>query len=543
LPFRTYINAVRCNDALDQDADGIEQAPQRGSVDHSTAGAQLVWQQLAGGNPEQKFCAQILALCIASHHSGLINCIDPDSRDNFTRRIEKPEEASHVLEAHTNADASVRERFDTLLSSVPCTPLIRLLKEILHPCNSKDVGRITIGLLVRFLFSCLIDADRVDTADFAQPTISLHRPRSAFRDWDTLIGRLEAVTFTKPTPIDAIRRQVSDNCYAAASRPRGIFTLTVPTGGAKTLSSLRFALHHAKKHGLERIFYVIPFTSIIDQNADVVRNILEPPGVVPGSIILEHHSNLTPERETWRTKLYAENWASPVIFTTTVQFLQAIFGAGTRDARRMHQLANAVIIFDEAQTVPMKCVHLFNNAINFLVNHCHSSVVLCTATQPLLNRVSSEKGAAQFSEADEIIPNVPTLFQSLRRTQIIYDPKSKQSTPHDVATLAAQEIQRTGSFLTVVNTRKAAQELYLEARSCHELANVAVYHLSTAMCPAHRRKILADIRYRLSLNSQHGPMAAPTLCVSTQLIEAGVDVDFGSAARYLAGLVPLHLNF
>ena len=181
-------------------------------------------------------------------------------------------------------------------------------------------------------------------------------------------------------PIDHLRRDISSHCREGASRGNGIYTLTVPTGGGKTLASLRFALHHAKMHGMDRVIYLIPFTSIIDQNAEVVRGILESQGTEPGSVVLEQHSNLTPEEQSWRGKILAENWDAPVIFTTNVQFLETLFGAGTRGARRMHQLANAVLIFDEIQTLPVNCVHLFNNAINFLVEQCGSTVVLCTAT-------------------------------------------------------------------------------------------------------------------------------------------------------------------
>ena len=160
-------------------------------------------------------------------------------------------------------------------------------------------------------------------------------------------------------PIDHLRCDISNHCHNAASRDKGIYTLTVPTGGGKTLASLRFALHHAKKHKMDRVIYVIPFTSIIDQNAQVVRSILEPQGTEPSSVVLEHHSNLTPEEQSWRGKILAENWDAPVIYTTSVQLLEALFGAGTRGARRMHQLANTVLIFDEIQTLPVNCVHIF----------------------------------------------------------------------------------------------------------------------------------------------------------------------------------------
>jgi len=176
----------------------------------------------------------------------------------------------------------------------------------------------------------------------------------------------------------------------------GVFTLTVPTGGGKTLASLRFALHHANKHKLDRLIFIIPYTSIIDQNARVVRDILEVDKRDQGKFVLEHHSNLLPELQNWKTKILSENWDAPIIYTTSVQFLETLFSGGTRSARRMHQLARSVIVFDEIQTLPIKTIHLFCNAINFLTTHCHSSVVLCTATQPLLNKVNKKKGTSGF---------------------------------------------------------------------------------------------------------------------------------------------------
>ena len=249
---------------------------------------------------------------------------------------------------------------------------------------------------------------------------------------------------------------------ACRTRSRNLRSLTVPTGGGKTLASLRFALHHALQHGLDRVIYVVPFTSIIDQNADVVRSVLEPDasGVERGSVVLEHHSNLTPDEQTWRAKILSENWDAPVIFTTSVQLLETLFGAGTRGARRMHQLARSVVIFDEAQTVPLRCIHMFNNAINFLVEHCQSTVVLCTATQPRLNAVDASKGAARLHAGSEIIPDVQPLFDALRRTEVLSRHNRAGGRTKQLQSLQSRKRQRPVVVLTIVNTRKAARRLY-----------------------------------------------------------------------------------
>jgi CRISPR-associated endonuclease/helicase Cas3 len=531
--FQDYLKSA--TGLIDQDADNyVDSEKLRGHIDHSTAGAHFLWNAF-GHDAPSLMIAQMLALCVASHHSGLIDCIGPGAEDVFTRRMSKAEGRSHRAEAVTKLTPSMSERIARLIDDGAVTePLGQLIRTISE--REARHGRHTtllsfkIGLLTRFLFSCLIDADRVDTADFEKPLVARQRRQDSRTDWEPLIDRLERHLGDLPveSSIDEIRREVSDHCLHAAEREQGIFSLTVPTGGGKTLASLRFALHHAKRHGLERVIYVIPFTSIIDQNADVVRGILEPEGsgITPGSIVLEHHSNLTPDEQTWRSKILSENWDAPVVFTTSVQLLETLFGPGTRGARRMHQLAKSVMIFDEAQTIPVRCVHMFNNAVNFLVEHCGSSVVLCTATQPLLGGVDPAKGAARFSDSDEIIPDPARLFASLRRTRIVPNRRPEGWSDEAIADLSYKEIEKTGSCLVIVNTRKAARSLY-------ELARVGgdgkKYHLSTMMCPAHRRAIFAEIRSRLC-------RAQPSLCVSTQLIEAGIDIDFGAVIRLVAGL-------
>lgn len=277
---------------------------------------------------------------------------------------------------------------------------------------------------------------------------------------------------------------------------------------------------------MDRVIYVIPFTSIIDQNAKVVRDILEPTKDERGRVVLEHHSNLTAEQQGWKEKILTENWDAPVVFTTSVQLLEVLFGGGTRGARRMHQLANAVLIFDEIQTLPVNCVHLFCNAMNFLVEHCGSTVVLCTATQPLLNSVDPSKGVLKFTKNDELMPGVEELFESLKRVEVLNRRKSGGWTDGEIARLALDEVVLSESCLVIVNTKKSAQALY---RLCREAAGVQSFHLSTSMCPSHRKEILDKIRKLLDEHS-------PVLCVSTQLIEAGVDVDFGAVIRYTAGL-------
>lgn len=534
--FQTYIKSAIGLINEDED-DYVDSQGKKGKIDHSTAGAQLVWRELSKQGELGAIVGQILSLCIASHHSGVIDCLSSDTNslgeNVYGKRMSKINERTHLQEVLIKADVSILSRAKELVSNPNILQAMRIvLAKIVQAAPIKDdksvVAQLQISLLVRFLFSCLIDADRIDSADSENPKAAKLRMHGWYSEWYILCDRIEKyLAELKPSkPIDPLRCDISSHCHNAASRDKGIYTLTVPTGGGKTLASLRFALHHAKKHKMDRVIYVIPFTSIIDQNAEVARSILEPKGTKPSSVVLEHHSNLIPEEQSWRGKILAENWDAPVVYTTSVQLLEALFGAGTRGARRMHQLANAVLIFDEIQTLPINCVHLFNNAINFLVEQCGSTVVLCTATQPLLDQVESKKGALRIPAGNELMPDIKRLFDELKRVEVINRRKPGGWSNDEIATLALEEAHRTGSCLVIVNTKNTAQTLY---RLCKEVNSMPVYHLSTNMCPAHRRAILSEIRDRLEKK-------LPTLCFSTQLIEAGVDVDFSAVIRYTAGL-------
>jgi CRISPR-associated endonuclease/helicase Cas3 len=540
--FRAYILSATEHLNPDEDEEWVDAAALKGKVDHSSAGAQFVWQGMGALDEKRAFAAQVMALCIASHHSGLIDCIDTDGEDQFSRRIRKATEKTHLTEAAQVADTEVLARARALLSDESLVEGLWLSFSKLKQFNQAPRTTSTrvllqqVGLSVRMLFSCLIDADRLDTANFE------HRremPRADYPSWPVLVGRLERHLATFPASADSVNQQralVSQACFEAASRPGGIYTLTVPTGGGKTLASLRFALHHAQRRGLDRVFYIVPYTSIIDQNAREVRSLLETDGAGErGRIVLEHHSNLTRDQQTWREKMLTEDWDSPIVFTTMVQFLEALFGAGTRGARRMHQLANAVVIFDEIQALPIKCVHLFNNAVNYLELCCNSTMVLCTATQPLLHRVDPKRGALRLAPNHELVSDVPELFNALRRVEVLDARRPGGWSFVNVADLAVRELHRAGSCLVIVNTKEAAKQIH-RLCSAHTPEGV-LFQLSTHMCPAHRKRKLGkkgeeddrSIIGRLELG-------LPVLCISTQLIEAGVDVDFGAVVRSLSGL-------
>jgi len=529
--FQNYIGSA--TGVIDQDEDDyVDVVSMKGKVDHSTAGAKYLWNITKTENPKNQSVIQLLTLCVASHHSGLIDCLTTDGKNAYEKRMYKRDEKCHLEEIKRKADDELLIKINNLLDDGEYISEVINLFKIINKNNSNEIlKKFQAGLAARMLFSCLIDADRVDTANFENSKQAKLRQNGRYVGWEVLIERLEKKLqgFEKKpykTPVDGIRKIVSDACFTKAKDEMGVFTLTVPTGGGKTLASLRFALHHANKHKLDRLIFIIPYTSIIDQNARVVRDILEVEKNDQGKFVLEHHSNLLPELQNWKTKILSENWDAPIIYTTSVQFLETLFSGGTRSARRMHQLARSVIVFDEIQTLPIKTIHLFCNAINFLTIHCHSSVVLCTATQPLLNKVNKEKGYIRFSEKNEIISDGETIFKNLKRVEVINKIKPSGWEIPEISHLAIEQISKKLSCLIIVNTKKNAREIYEELI---QHTAFPVYHLSTSMCAAHRMASLNEIREKLKESN-------PIICVSTQLIEAGVDVDFGAVIRFVSGI-------
>jgi CRISPR-associated endonuclease/helicase Cas3 len=482
----------------------------------------------------------MLGLCLASHHSGLIDCVSPDGSNVIQRRIEKNHDFTHFEEASENLRPFLESNISPKLQEIENQLFKKMasaveINESGKNLDSKDTLSFKYGLLIRYLFSCLLDGDRSNTADFESPHEKKIRNEGKYVNWDLLLQRLntrinEFERKEEKNSVDEIRNQVSHYCLEFSSHEKGIFQLNVPTGGGKTMASLRFALNHASLHQMDRIFYVVPYTSIIDQNADEVRKILEErdqKGNFLDKVVLEHHSNLTPEEESYRHNLLAQNWDAPIIFTTQVRFLETIFGSGTLYARRMHQLANSVIIFDEIQSLPIRCIQLFNLAVRFLVKSCGCTVVLCTATQPLLDKVSPIERSLPLQPENKIISNEKELYRALKRVEIIDYRKAGGWDEKETARLAVDQMEESGSVLIVVNTKKAAQSIYLELE---QISHSTLYHLSTNMCPEHRLNSLKEIKEKLN-----DPQES-VICVSTQLIEAGVDVDFGCVIRYLAGL-------
>ncbi len=366
------------------------------------------------------------------------------------------------------------------------------------------------------LFSCLVDADFLDTEAFMD--IDKAGQRSNAPTLSDLLPRLNSYMdeqFSKvpSTSVNRIRTEVLHQCRDKAQQTPGLFSLTVPTGGGKTLSSLAFALEHARCHGKRRVIYAIPYASIIEQTANVFRDIFS-------DAVIEHHSNLDPDKETVKSRLSAENWDAPVIVTTNVQFFESLFAARTSSCRKLHNIVNSIVVLDEAQLLPAEFLQPILDVMNLLVSYYGVTFVLSTATQPALGTMKTfQRTIRGLQQVREIIDDPDSLCRKLDRVTYSWPKDFQQSKNWDDI---AKEICQHPSVLVVVNSRRDAREL-------HRRMPEGTIHLSALMCGEHRSHALSDIKQRLFAGES-------VRVVSTQLVEAGVDVDFPVVYRALAGL-------
>jgi CRISPR-associated endonuclease/helicase Cas3 len=498
----------------------------KGTINHSTAGSKFIYDNFYNTtDPYQKFTAQLISTAICSHHGGLIDCLDIRGLDVYTNKM-KTEINIHYEEALSNfmmecSDMSnIKDLFNK--SKVEIRNLLIKINKI---DSSSKFGRFASGLIEKYLFSCVIDADRYDTYIFMEGKNEKH-PINKPALWNELSEILEAKlkNYPKLNKIDKLRDEISLKCKNSGKNPSGIYQLSVPTGGGKTLSSLRFALEHAKIFNKDRIFYIIPFTTIIDQNARDIKDILE-----REDVILEHHSNLVIDNDQEDYKLLTERWDSPIILTTMVQFLDTLFEGGTQNVRRMHNLANSIIIFDEIQAIPIRCINMFNSAVNFLSYICNATILLCTATQPLL---TTTKMPLKLSENANIISDIHEKFKQFKRVNLVDKRLIGGYSAISIKDFVLDIIDKVESVLVVLNTKNSAREVFNEFKRVNndlpKERQCLIFHLSTNMCPSHRMNILDNMKKKLGHQR--------VICISTQLIEAGVNISFGCVIRSLAGL-------
>ena len=465
----------------------LEGSPQR--VDHSTFGAQLA-KDYAGQ------LGLLLSYAIAGHHGGL-----PDGGL-------QEGELHHRLK-HGKVPADV----ELLLQ-------INVWQKLLPPFRmAEERAGFSLSFLTRMLYSCLVDADFLDTEEFIAPEKRAERPTVGSKQISELKVNLDEhlarlVENAEPTKVNRLRQEILAQCRAKADLSPQIFTLTVPTGGGKTLSSLAFALDHAAANNLRRVIYAIPFTSIIEQNARIFQEILG------REQVLEHHCNYKeidePEEAAYnrRRGLAAENWDAPLVVTTNVQFFESLFNNKPSRCRKLHNIAGSVIVLDEAQAIPTEYLEPCLAALRELVEHYGCTVVLCTATQPALD---DNKLRTALPEIHEIIAAPQQLYDVLRRTEVQFVGKLTDAE-------LAERLDAERRVLCIVPTKPQARALFEQLQGRN-----GVYHLSTNMYPEHRRRVLDEIRARLKSKEN-------CRVVSTSLVEAGVDLDFPVVYRAMAGL-------
>lgn len=512
-------------------------------IDHSTVGAQILLHILETegmADPNlYRYIEQFLTIPIACHHTGMINMLDLDGNEAYTKRVGKDHNDTYFSEILNNIDTDFLQCVKEMLLSEDMQSEVNCILNKIHdlaysnihdPMHYSASFKYYLGLTVRYLLSCLIDADRLDTERFYNlENLDVRSYGKKTTDWNELYGRFDSYldstfnTESEMTDLNKCRRMISEGCLSSAGKPRGSYILSVPTGGGKTLSSLRFALKHAELNNMDRIIYIIPYTSIIDQNVGVVRKALSVKN--SDNLVLEHHSNIQremSEKGNLNAQLLSENWESPIIFTTMVQFLNTLFLNKTSNIRRMHNLANSVLIFDEVQNIPASCIFMFNEAINFLTDICNCTAVMCSATQPTFDELKPPLKYSDDKNLIEVFEETPKVFDRVK----IIDLTSAPMSVDGIRNLIMSKINECSSILMVVNTRKAAREIY---QSVSLVKSVDIFHLSTNMCPAHRKKVLKEISENLDSGRK-------TICISTQLIEAGVDLDFNVVIRQLAGI-------
>ena len=448
---------------------------------------------------------------------GLFDCIDTNAANGFEKRIQRHAGCGYeeIMEAFFREILPESEIFH--LFEAACNEF----KELCVKMGKMESYK--MGMFQKLLFSSLLDADRFDAYCFEAGIV----PRSEMVPcWSRAVENMERRmdAFTADTPINKARCDISKQCLKAANRKNGIYRLSVPTGSGKTLASLRFALNFAEKNKKQHIFYVIPYTTILDQTADEVSKICGE------NMVLEHHSGVVIENEDDDKKydLLTQRWNVPIILTTLVQFMNAIYAGKSACARRLHSLCNSVIIIDEVQTLPKRTIHLFNEAMNFLCEFCKTTILLCSATQPEF--ALSEKHPLKLAERADIVEKSKEISDVFRRVSVMNQYSEKGTNLEKIADFSQRTPER--SVLVIMNKVSQAREIYDKIEcSCRKI------YLSTKKCAEHRKKEIELIKkYTKDIANNSDIDTDKLIVVSTQLVEAGVDFSFECVIRAVAGI-------
>ena len=521
-------------------------------VPHSLHGAHYISATLSEKftGSESFFMRDILSYVIQAHH-GLFDALSPYGYHGLEHKKENFE--STYLPTFLEIEGNFAQHYDKEEINMLLENSYQELKSLLHSLHSHNEvldGNFSSGVIIRMLLSALIDADWSDAASFHG--ITEEAVWDEFEEhfaWDTLIHNLESFLqqFDKATDIEKLRQEISDECEESAKLPSGIYRLFVPTGGGKTLTVMRYALRHAKMHGKKRIIYAAPYKSIIEQTATVYRDALfsDETAHVRDLTLLEHHGDVIVDQsdeDVDSNSMYdflTDRWKSPIILTTLVQLLNTMFSDSKKSIRRLHNLANSVVVIDEFQAVPNRCKTIFNLFINTLALEFGTSFVLCSATQPpfkdfIIDRKSFHKLAPiAYREPMDLVSDY-SKKKAFARTTLVDDTRKRPYSIEDLTTLVSTRMNTNSSMLIVLNTRAAVSRLYEHINNEHP--DYRVFVLSNNMCSCHIAGRISEIRRLLDEIASNKSEPKKLLVISTSLIEAGVDISFDEVIRSLTGL-------
>lgn len=493
----------------------------RGSVNHTFAAVIFLWERYHKSQDVlQDLTAEMLAYAAGAHH-GLFDCITMDGKSEFVRRLQKD-----------RAELCYAEAVETFLEEVISgKALDNLFAEAVKEIKKfieKTPDYYACSMLLRLLTAALIDADRLDTEEFMEKRQLVNEDVTAvFWERNLEFCEKRIAKLSGKGKVQEARKYISQACLRKAGEGAGIYLLNVPTGGGKTLAALRYALAHAAKKGKSRIIFLIPLLSVLEQNSKVIRDHL-----YNTEAVVEHHSNVLKIKETEEElntyEFVVNTWDSPIVISTLVQFLNVLFDGKTTSVRRMKSLCNSVIVIDEIQSLPWKTTAMFIQTMNFLVDYCDATIVLSSATQPCFDKL---KPALKLALKPQMVEPDFELFSAFERTRVIDKTRPEGYSTLEVADFADELLQQTSSVMMIGNTKKTVREIFYYARE----RKYTVYHLSTSMCMAHRARVIKRIREALEWN-QKNKKKRKILCVTTQLVEAGVDISFETVIRASAGM-------
>lgn len=495
-------------------------------VIHTFTGVSFILDTYHNGDNIRELAAETIALAIGSHH-GLFDIYhDTDDFNAFIHRLEKQPNYDKVAIANFFNECIPQKEIDKLFEE-SVKEISEFCRKVHNVCNKPEPQRkcdFYLGLLSRLILSAVIEGDRRDTADFMN---NENHDFASEVEWNDEINSLNNLlkTFPSVTAVQKARKSFSDACCEFAKEPSGVYRLDLPTGGGKTLSSLRYALNHAKIYGKRRIFYVAPLLTILEQNASIIKNALP-----SDEDILIHYSNLTEDSFNNDMlddrELLLDSWESKIIITTLVQMLQTMFSGKMSSVRRFNALSNSVIIFDEIQSLPMKVYSMFNLTVNFLTKCCGTTIILCSATLPLFDKADIYP---MIVSNKQIIPQelIKESKQIFKRTDI--KKWKKEVSIDEIPDIVINRLNVDNSILVVCNKKNQATQIFNSLRESLPEEDTLLFHLSAGMCPKHRKDTLRDLTDALATGKK-------LICISTQVIEAGIDISFSCVFRFAAGL-------